>query len=177
MLIQICLIKRYRVCKSEEELEELPPDSTDVFKRNSLDRYMDRPNVTFKRGQYYMIDNLCFAEFLAYYVLDTSKKLDIVNDYQPEVLLDDDEICDPLLRLPKSVPLMSSQEKLKRRNKKRVVRYHTPNPVNKAEEYAHHLLMLFYPFRKESDLLSEIGNSYVVKLNDPEVLSICYETR
>ncbi|XP_057292445.1 uncharacterized protein LOC130621150 [Hydractinia symbiolongicarpus] len=169
--------KRYRVCKSEEELEELPPDSTDVFKRNSLDRYMDRPNVTFKRGQYYMINNLCFAEFLAYYVLDTSKKLDIVNDYQPEVLLDDDEICNPLLRLPKSVPLMSSKEKLKRRNKKRVVRYHTPNPVNKAEEYAHHLLMLFYPFRKESDLLSEVGNSYVVKLNDPEVLSIVNENK
>ena len=29
--------KRYRICKSENELEELPEDSTDVFKRNNLD--------------------------------------------------------------------------------------------------------------------------------------------
>jgi len=83
----------------------------------------------FKSSQYHMIDNLSFSEFLAYYVLDISKKLDVENDYQPEVLLDDGEICDELLCLPKSVPLMSFKEKLKRRNKKRVVRYHTPNPV------------------------------------------------
>lgn len=69
--------KRYRVFKSEAELEELPPDSTDVFKRNSLDRYMDRPNTTFKGGRYSMIDNLCFAEFLSYYVPDTRKKPDV----------------------------------------------------------------------------------------------------
>jgi len=66
---------------------------------------------------------------------------------------------------------------LKRRNKKRVVRYHTPNPVNRPEEYAHHLMMLFYPFRKESDLLSEIGSSYVVKLNSPDVLHIVNENK
>ena len=64
--------KRYRICKSEAELEELPPDSTDVFKRNNLDRYMDRPNVVFKDGKYSMLDRLCYGEFLAYYVLDTS---------------------------------------------------------------------------------------------------------
>lgn len=113
--------------KSEAELEELPPDSTDVFKRNSLDRYMDRPNTTFKGGRYSMIDNLCFAEFLSYYVPDTRKKPDVENDYQPEILLNDDDTCDPLLCLPKSLPLMSSKEKVKRRNKKRVVRYHAPN--------------------------------------------------
>ena len=169
--------KRYRVCKCKTELQSLPPDSTDVFKRNNIDRYIDRPNVAFKGGQYSMVDNLCFAEFLAYYVLDTSKRPDVENDCQPEVLIDDDEISDPLLCLPKSVPLMSSKEKLKRRNKKRVVRYHTPSPVNRPEEYTHHLMMLCFPFRKESDLLSKIGNSYVVKLNNPEVLRIVNENK
>lgn len=50
--------KRYRVCKSQEELEELPKDSTDVFKRNMLDRYIDRPNANIKGGQYFVIDKL-----------------------------------------------------------------------------------------------------------------------
>jgi len=78
--------KRYRICKSEKELSELPPDSTNVFKTNMLDRYIDRPSAAFKGGQCFVIDKLCFAEFLAYYALDTSKKSDIENDYQPEVL-------------------------------------------------------------------------------------------
>jgi len=82
-------------------------------------------------------------------------------------LLDDDENCDPLLCLPKSVPLMSSKDKLKRRNTKRVVQYHTPNPISKPEEYAHHLMMLFLPFRKESDLCENEDFHFVTKLNEP----------
>ena len=39
---------RYRIAKSEDELTELPDNSTDIFKRNMLDRYVDRPNATFK---------------------------------------------------------------------------------------------------------------------------------
>lgn len=42
--------KRYRVCKSQIELSELPADSTEVFKRNNLDRYLDRADATFKSG-------------------------------------------------------------------------------------------------------------------------------
>lgn len=118
-----------------------------------------------------MLDGLCYAEFLAYYVLDYSKRTIDENDCQPEVLLEDDEEqTDILLLLPKTAPLMSSKETLRRRNKKRVVRYHTPNPLTKPEEYAHHLLMLFLPFRSETDLLVE--NSYVIKLNDPVTLEI-----
>ena len=33
---------RYRICRSEGELQEMPEDSTDIFKRNMLDRYIDR---------------------------------------------------------------------------------------------------------------------------------------
>ena len=52
---------RYRICRSEEELLEMPDDSTDVFKRNMLDRYLDRPNHTFSGGKYRMLDTFCFA--------------------------------------------------------------------------------------------------------------------
>ena len=38
---------RFRICKSEDELEELPEESEEIFKRNMLDRYIDRPNDNF----------------------------------------------------------------------------------------------------------------------------------
>ena len=41
--------KHFRICCTEEELSELPEDGTDVFKRNILSRYMDRPNETYKK--------------------------------------------------------------------------------------------------------------------------------
>ena len=34
---------RYRIFKTQEEIEELEDDSTDVFKHNMLDRYVERP--------------------------------------------------------------------------------------------------------------------------------------
>ena len=39
------------------------------------------------------------------------------------------------------------------------------------EAYAHHLLMLFYPFRKETDLLSCSDSSYVTMLNSKYILA------
>ena len=33
-----------KILRTEEELENLPDNSTNIFKRNTLDRYMDRPN-------------------------------------------------------------------------------------------------------------------------------------
>ena len=55
--------KRFRVCLTEDELNVLPEESTNVFKRNMLDRYMERPNKTFKNGKFSAIDTICFAEF------------------------------------------------------------------------------------------------------------------
>jgi len=128
---------------------------------------MDRPNQTFKGGKYMVLDNFCYAQFLAFYYLDTKASLDEKNDCQPEVL--DDDVSEQPMFYPKLVPLMSSKEKLRCRNVKKVLRYHTPNTLVRAEAYAHHLLMLFYPFRKESDLLS--------KLNEPDVLNIVNENK
>ena len=47
---------RYKLFRTQEEINELPEDSTDIFKRNMLDRYIDRPNSTFKGGKYSVID-------------------------------------------------------------------------------------------------------------------------
>ena len=135
-----------------------------------LDRYMDRPDENFKTGNFIAVANMCYAEFLAYYVLDTIPKIDVTNHTQPDILQNDD-ITAVLCPYPKSLPLMSSKEKLRRRNVKRIVRYHTPNQLVNLEAYAHHLLMLFYPFRKETYLLSCSDSSYVTMLNSKDILA------
>ena len=42
--------KRYKIFKKKNEIDELPEDSTDIFQRNKLDRYIDRLNERFKSG-------------------------------------------------------------------------------------------------------------------------------
>ena len=75
--------KRYKIFKKKDEIDELSNDSTDLFQRNMLDRYVDRPNEHFKNGQYRQIDQLCFAEFLSlYYVLAKTTQIS-ENDCQP----------------------------------------------------------------------------------------------
>ena len=138
--------KRFRICRTEEELSELPEDSPDVFKRNMLDRYMDRPDETYRNGKYSAVDRMCFAEFCSHYYLSNSKC--IVNDNQPHVL--EDELIEQnhnICSYPATLPLMSNNnEKLKCRKVRAILRYHVPNQNKRPEEYAHHLLFMYYPF-------------------------------
>ena len=162
--------RRYRLFKSQEQLQEVPEDSTDVFKRNNLDRYTNRPNTTSKNGKYAILDDFCYAEFLAFYVLHMKPNLELEDDNQLEILSDDVPAQAFECHFPESIHLMNSSEKMRRRNVKRVVRYHTPNPVSNPEGYAHHLLMLFYPFHNEHDLKSQEDNLYSSKLRKPDIL-------
>lgn len=163
--------QRYRIFKSQNEVEELAEDSEEVFKRNMLDRYSDRPNALYMQGKYAVLNDMCYATFCANYVLDTKKTIDN-NDWQP-VVLDEtvNETNHDDLSFPKSVPLMSSKEKLKCRKVPKVLRYYTPNQHKFPEKYAHHILMLFYPFRSEETDL-KLSDSYVLKLNEPAVIEV-----
>ena len=72
---------------------------------------------------------------------------------------------------------MRSKDKMRCRSVKKILRFHTPNATLKPEEYAHHLLMLYYPFRHEQELLSSEENSYLVKLSHPNVLAIVNQNK
>ena len=67
---------------------------------------------------------------------------------------------------------MSSKEKLKCRQVKAVLRYHVPNRHKSPEKSAHHLLFMFYPFRNEQELKSEISGSYCEKLQEPAIINV-----
>ena len=165
--------KRIRMCKSEGEIEQLDPESTDIFKRNMIERYVDRPNRTFNNGRYAIADTLCLATFLAYYYLPF--ELQDANDSQPDIL-NDDSINNASNSLPSTLPLMSTKEKLKCRKVRQVLRYRrAPNNDLYPEEYAHHILFLFYPFRNEDELL--LNRSYCHKLAQADVISTVNENK
>ena len=54
---------RFRICRSREEIIELPEDSVDIFKRNMIDRYIDRPSCTFSNGKYSALDSFVMLNF------------------------------------------------------------------------------------------------------------------
>ena len=120
---------------------------------------------------------MSYAEFLSNYSLE-NLKTNQYNGSQPEIL-------DDLLRssksveqsdLPKSFPLMSSKESLKLRKEKCILRYHIPNQTTQPEEYAHHMLFMFFPFRNESDLKATVSRTYSQKLLEPTVTEVVNKT-
>ena len=164
---------RYKMFRNQEEIEQLPDDSLDVFKKNMVDRYIDRPNATFLNAKYSVLDRFCFAEFLRYYYVTPPKN---TNDCQPEELSDKTlEICHDGLLYPVVIPLMSSKQKLKCRKVPAVLRFYTPNKDKNFEIFAHHLLFLFFPFRNE--LNGGDPGTYANKLSQPGVLDIVNENK
>lgn len=135
--------KRFRVCCNEEELRELPEDSPNIYKCNMLDRYVIRPNTNFLKGKYAAIDSMCYAEFCAYYYIDSQKWNE--NDSQPE-LFDDQEVeknHESNSYTATTLPLMSDKkERLKCRKTKAVLRYHVPNANKRPEKYAQYLVCI-----------------------------------
>ena len=132
--------KRLKMLRSKEEMCQLPDESEDIFERNMLDRYMDRPDRLFCNGHYAVLNDYCSAEFLRYYYLAPHIK---ENDWQPVEL--SDEILEnnfPDQVYPPVIPLMSSKDKLKCRKVPSVFRFVTPKKKSNFELYAHHVLML-----------------------------------
>lgn len=161
--------KRVHVTKSKQELDDLDDDSTDIFKSNIIERYSIRPDSIS------VVDKLCLAEFAAYYYKDYKKQSDETNDAQPNVLTDEvihtQHSIVQNISLPPQITLMNTNEKMKCRKVKAVIRYHTPNKTKEPERYFHHLLMLYYPWRNESDLMAT-DQSYASKFNEPNVQEV-----
>ena len=165
--------KRVRVAKTQEELDELDDESTDIFKSNIIERYSIRPlSIT-------AVENLCLAEFAAYYYKDYKKDNIETIDAQPEILMDstiEAQHCIDIQTLPKVIRLMNTNEKMNRRKIKAVIRYHRPNKRKEPEQYFHHLLMLYYPWRDETSLLGN-DKTYASKFYEADVQATVEQNR
>ena len=148
---------------------ELPDKSEDIFKKNMLDRHMDRPDEKFQNEKFAAVNSLCYAKFLRYYYVSTISNK---NDWQPVELTDDmlDTNLAVASHYPSAIPLMSSPDKLKCQKVPSVLRYFTPNDNRNYEVYSYHLLILFYPLRTETNLKSD--NSYSKKIAARDVTYI-----
>ena len=103
--------KFFRLFFDEHEVSKLPKDSKKIFKRNMVDWYIDRPNLTSSSCKFAVLDASCFAEFLRYYCLLSNLKSK-ENDFQPEEL--DDEIVEDISNsdylYPKSIRLQWNEK-------------------------------------------------------------------
>ena len=80
--------KLVRMMVSKKEISELPKNSTDIYKRNLVNRYMIRPKDS-------IFEHLCNALFIKRYQLQPKP---IENDTQSEVLND---------KLRQTIPLVA----------------------------------------------------------------------
>ena len=156
---------RIRTMKSKEKIAELDDDSTDIFYSNIIERYCDRPERNFMNGFYAQLDVMCLAKFASYYYKQYYSKEQKDNDNQPVVLSDDvvENQHGDYSRLPMKIKLMTCKETMKCRKVQAVIRFHTPSKTIQPEKYFHHLLMFYFQWRKESDLIGD-DNTYLSKL-------------
>lgn len=59
---------------------------------------------------------------------------------------------------------------------KAVIRYHTPNKTKEPDRYFHHLLMLYYPWRQETELL-ENEQTFMSKFHEPNVQTVVEDNK
>ena len=52
------------------------------------------------------------------------------------------------------------------------MQFYVPNQQTQPEEYAHHMLFMYYPFRNENDLKSGNPPTYINKLRESNVIRI-----
>ena len=76
-------------------------------------------------------------------------------------------VCSYFTLLPPKIKLLNTNEVMKCRTTKAVIRYHTPNKTKEPEKYFHHLLMLYYPWRKEDNLIGS-DETYASKFYEAE---------
>ena len=168
--------KRVRVTKTQNELDELDGDSTDIYKSNIIERYSLRPKGIPS------VDQLCLAKFAAFYYKDYRTNDADTRDSQPDILNDEllesqhsnedtKETC-----LPPKIKLIGRNEYMKCRKVNAVIRYHTPNKRKEPELYFHHLLMLYLPWRDETELLGS-DQTYASKFYDSEAQNIIEQNR
>ena len=73
---------------------------------------------------------------------------------------------------PPKIRLMIAGETMQCRKVRHILRYHVSNKLLAAEEFAHHVLFLFFLFRDVKELLSGFPPLYQNKLRKQEVQAL-----
>ena len=143
-----------------------------------LDRYKDRPGKICCTGKYQLLDEMCYAEFLSNYIMrKIIKPINAVTASQKYFMVYYVLVSHLSNQIFQIFPLIPSKESLKLQKEKCILRYHIPNQTTHPEEYVHHTLFMFFPFRNESDLNATVSRTYSEKLLEPTVTEIVNKNR
>ena len=117
--------KRYKSFKKKCQIDELLEDSTKIFLRNALERYVDRPDKGFNNGIHKEISNMCLSDLFSLFYSRSRTIKDLENDCQPVIL--DDELSEThhQIRKKKKIGKKKKQKvEEKSRKVKSVLRYY-----------------------------------------------------
>ena len=66
--------KRYKSFKKKCQIDELLEDSTKIFLRNALERYVHRPDKSFNNGIHKEISNMCLSDLFSLFTQDQGQE-------------------------------------------------------------------------------------------------------
>jgi DNA replication protein DnaC len=126
-----------RLLKPKSEIEEMEDDDEDITVKNGVDRYAERPPV---------LENICLAEFMAYYNGIAGKPFIRCKKNDEEFLPEQEkeQVDDDKLPEEKQTDTING---LKKRKKPKIIRYVNYDVEVEPENHYRELLMLFHPYR------------------------------
>ena len=117
---------------------------------------------------------MCYAEFLSDYIMrKIIKPINAVTASQKYFMV----YYVLVSQLSNETFQSFSFNIFQRIKEKCIFRYHIPNQTTHPEEYVHHTLFMFFPFRNESDLNATVSRTYSEKLLEPTVTEIVNKNR
>ena len=118
----------------------------------------------------------------AFYYKNYKIPSDETSDAQPDILTDavaESQHTNTSLTEspPDKIRLLVTNEVMKRRKIKAVLRFHTPNKRKESEKFFHHLLMLYFPWRDELADLIGSDQTYASKFYENNVQTVVDSNR
>lgn len=137
------LHQRYRILKPKHIRDHLPENSTDIFCSNILNYYLERPAD---------MENINLFKFASHYKLSQSKNLNGTSRSLPRF------------------KLQSSGKIMQQRRHPAVIR--TPAFKPDSDEYFFSILMLYLPYRDETNIIGSFSTAKQAFINKHHLLTI-----
>ncbi|VDI08683.1 Hypothetical predicted protein [Mytilus galloprovincialis] len=159
---------RISILKSQNLLDDLEDDSTDVYCKSIVDKYAIRPFIP-------IFSNTCLAQFASMYDRATSQSKSFTNDESENEQDPSLPETDVHQELPKIITLQDTDVIMKKRTNPAVPRWHVVSENKNPEKYYHQQLLLFVPWRREEEDLLKENTFYEESYND--MLTILTENK
>ncbi|XP_069109201.1 uncharacterized protein [Argopecten irradians] len=140
--------ERVFLLKSQDDLESLPENSTDIKAESMITRYAKRPK---------QLENWCLADVVSELEVTFPKEEKKHEDRISEEQNDDNVVENENFSHEDIVVHLKNGIKIRRRKNKRVIRYVGYSKKTNSEQYYRERILLFLPWRNES---TDIVNGY-----------------